>query len=116
MLIDPKDTAALKRRTLNEMLTNAANVREAGQRRAGYGLDDARNQGNDRFYGQKGGLIANAASVFQFDGDWGFVALWGSTAYRGNRVYPDFHGVMDTARELNWGSTDLFPEFGMRSL
>jgi len=116
VLIDPKDTAALKRRTLNEMLTNAANVREAGQRRAGYGLDDARNQGNDRFYGQKGGLIANAASVFQFDGDSGFVALWGSTAYRGNRVYPDFHGVMDTARELNWGSTDLFPEFGMRSL
>ena len=61
---------------------------------------------------------ANAGSVLQFDGDWGFVALWGSTTDRGNLVYPDFHGVMDIATNpnTNWGDTDLFPDFGMPPL
>jgi hypothetical protein len=67
---------------------------------------------------RRAGLIASAASVLQFNGDWGFVVLWGSPTDRAKLVYPDFHGVMDIATnpKTNWGNTDLLPDFGMPSL
>ena len=69
------------------------------------------------YYGQKGGLIADAASVFQFDGEWGFVALFGSTANRPNNlIYPDWLAVMNTAKSELATAADLFPVFGMPSL
>ena len=55
--------------------------------------------------------------MFEFDGEWGFVALFGSSAYRPNNlVYPDWHGVMDKAKTDLATAIDLFPQFGMASL
>ena len=69
------------------------------------------------YYGQKGGLIADAASVFQFDGEWGFVALFGSTADRPNGlIYPNWDAVMSAAKGELATAADLFPVFGMPSL
>jgi len=97
ILLDTKDNPALKRVTLEQMLSQGAVLGAAqyalqgpnGGSRAGFGLDGAQWQSPGVYYGQKGGLIVDAASVFEFDGEWGFVALFGSTANRPNNlVYP----------------------------
>jgi CubicO group peptidase (beta-lactamase class C family) len=121
ILISQNDNPALLRATLvNDMLSPAvACIAAHPGGRAGYGLDDASDLGGGSFYGQKGGLIINAASVAEFDGDWGFVAVFGSPAQQIGVVppwYPKWPDVMTIAQGINWGSTDLFPDFGMPSL
>jgi hypothetical protein len=118
-LIDQKDNPALKRATIEQMLTNAVNLKKTNDR-AGYGLDDARLNNDGSFYGQKGGLIADAASVLQFNDRWGFVLCFGSPAQQDVQPpypswYPDFPAVMNTAKTVNW-TEDLFPLYGMPSL
>jgi hypothetical protein len=58
--------------------------------------------------------------VFQFDDQWGFALCWGSPGYSGSAypgpVYADYPAVMNIAKSVNWGTTDLFPHFGMPSL
>jgi CubicO group peptidase (beta-lactamase class C family) len=116
-LIDQNDTAAMKRSTLTSMLTAAADMSATGASRAGYGLDYASDQGSGSFYGQKGGSLGDAASVIQFNGGWGFVAVWGSQANNlAGNWYPDFDAVMNIATAAKWAATDLFPQFGMPSL
>jgi hypothetical protein len=34
----------------------------------------------------------------------------------GQSLYPDFPAVMNIAKSVQWGSQDLFPQFGMPSL
>jgi len=119
ILIDQKDNPALKRATIEQMLTNAVNLKKTNDR-AGYGLDDARLNNDGSFYGQKGGLIADAASVLQFNDRWGFVLCFGSPAQQDVQPpypswYPDFPAVMNTAKAVNW-TEDLFPLYGMPSL
>ena len=129
ILLDTNDNPALKRVTLEQMLSQGAVLNAAQWAiqhalppqdqdvRAGFGLDGVRWQSPGVYYGQKGGLIVDAASVFEFDGEWGFVALFGSTANRPNNlVYPDWHGVMDQAKTQLATAIDLFPQFGMPSL
>jgi CubicO group peptidase (beta-lactamase class C family) len=123
ILLDTNDNPALKRATLEQMLSQGA-VLAAAQKaignpdpRAGFGLDWVQWQSPGVYYGQKGGLIVDAASVFEFDGEWGFVAVFGGTVNRPNNlVYPDWHGVMDKAKTELAAATDLFPQFGMPSL
>jgi CubicO group peptidase (beta-lactamase class C family) len=120
ILLDTNDNSALKRVTLEQMLSQGA-VFAAGptRTRAGFGLDGAQWQSPGVYYGQKGGLIGNAAAVFQFDGkeEWGFVALFGSSAYRPyGVVYPNWPDVMNIAKGQLATATDLFPQFGMPSL
>jgi len=131
ILLDTSDDPALKRVTLEQMLSQGAVLNAAQWAiqhalppqdqdvRAGFGLDGVRWQSPGVYYGQKGGLIEDAASVFEFDGEWGFVALFGSSAYRpdnSSAVYPDWHGVMDQAKTHLATAIDLFPQFGMPSL
>jgi CubicO group peptidase (beta-lactamase class C family) len=123
ILLDTSDNAAIKRGTLEQMLSQAAVLfaaREAiatPDARAGSGLDVAQWNSPGVYYGQKGGLITDAASVFQFDGEWGFVALFGSSAYRPyGVVYPDWPDVMKIAKSDLGTAPDLFPQFGMPSL
>ena len=118
ILMDQNDNPALKRATITTMLSDAAAVNAAGFGRAGYGLDGATNYGGGSFYGQKGGLIVDAASVVQFNGQWGFALCFGGPAQptTGAVWYPNFDSVMTIATSTNWGTTDLFPEFGMPSL
>jgi hypothetical protein len=121
ILISQNDSPALQRATIvNDMLLPAVACAAAHPGgRAGYGLDGASDPGGGSFYGQKGGLIINAASVLQFNGDWGFVAVFGSPAQQiGVQPpwYPDWPDVMTIAEAVDWGDTDLFPDFGMPSL
>jgi CubicO group peptidase (beta-lactamase class C family) len=119
IFIDQEDNPVLKRATIVSMLEKGAALSAAGLDRAGYGLDFIASHGGGNFYGQKGGDVQNAASVFQFNDEWGFVALWGSPAIvpvGQPSWYPNFDAVMNVAKAVDWGTTDLFPEFGMRSL
>jgi CubicO group peptidase (beta-lactamase class C family) len=117
ILINQHDNPALKRATITGMLSAAARLSAAGYQRAGYGLDSAVDYGGGNFYGQKGGVLVDSASVLQFDGQWGFVLCWGSPAQMPGATpswYPDFPAAMNHKNEL--GTTDLFPQFGMASL
>ena len=109
ILIDTRDNAALRRDTLRQMLANAA-------QRHGHGLDVAKDLGNDRFYGQKGGSLSTSWNVLQMNGDYGFVLCWAGVPDPDVRWYPDFPAVMNAARRIDWGSADLFEQFGMQSL
>jgi CubicO group peptidase (beta-lactamase class C family) len=131
ILLDTNDNPTLKRVTLEQMLSQGAVLTAAQQAignpdpRAGFGLDRVYWRSPGVYYGQKGGLIGDAAAVFQFgplegesgDGRWGFVALFGSSAYRPNNlVYPNWPDVMKIAKQDLATATDLFPQFGMPSL
>jgi CubicO group peptidase (beta-lactamase class C family) len=123
ILLNTKNNSALKRVTLEQMLSQGAVLGAAQQSagnpdpRAGFGLDGVQWQSPGVYYGQKGGLIIDAAAVFQFDGQWGFVALFGSSANRPNGVvYPNWPDVMKIAKADLATATDLFPQFGMPSL
>jgi hypothetical protein len=71
----------------------------------------------DGFYGP-GGELSDAANV-QFDDQWGFMLCFGSPAQVDGVTpswYPDFPAVMNVAKSTNWGTTNLFPQFGMSPL
>jgi CubicO group peptidase (beta-lactamase class C family) len=119
ILISQKDNASLQRATLVKMLTAGARMTAAGNSRAGYGFDWVQNLGNGQFWAQKGGSLGSSASVLQFNGDWGFTMLWGNGQpgqLPNQPWYPNFPAVMNIATATNWGSGDLFPQFGMPSL
>jgi CubicO group peptidase (beta-lactamase class C family) len=121
ILQDTNDNPALKRVTLEQMLSQGAVLYAAQQAltnpdsRAGSGLDWSIWQGPGVYYGQKGGQIGDAASVLQFDGEWGFVALFGTRATQPG-WYPNWDAVMKIAKNQLATATDLFPQFGMPSL
>ena len=61
-------------------------------------------------------MCINAASVTEFNGDWGFVAVFGSPAQQIGVTppwYPKWPDIMTIAQGVNWGNADLFPDFGM---
>jgi hypothetical protein len=88
-----------------------------GGSRAGYGLDGVSDLGGGKFYGQKGGSLGGAHSVFQFNGDWGFTMCWGGHSGGAEPDwYPNFPEVMNIAETAFVDSSDLFPQFGMPSL
>ena len=110
------DNPALKRASIEDMLTRGAGLSAAGKERAGYGFDFVSNLGNHSFYGQKGGSLATSGNVLEFNGDWGLIMCWAGTGVADATWYPDFPAVMNVARNIDWGSTDLFPLYGMPSL
>jgi CubicO group peptidase (beta-lactamase class C family) len=115
--ISPNDTPALKRTTLTAMLDNAIAAAAHYKVRAGYGLDGAAPRGPGRYYGQKGGDLSTSQNVLQFNGEWGFAANWaGRITVPGTRWYPNFPELMSVATKADFGSTDLFPDFGMTAL
>ncbi len=120
ILISQQDNdPPLTRSTLVSMLSAGAQLSAAGFSRAGYGFDYVSDLGGGQFYAQKGGSLGSSASVLQFKGEWGFTMLWGNGepgALPNQPWYPDFPQVMNIATAANWGSGDLFPQFGMPSL
>jgi hypothetical protein len=57
--------------------------------------------------------------VLQFNGEWGFTMCWAGkniAPYEGKAWYPDFDAVMSIAKNVNSGTNDLFPQYGMASL
>ena len=121
ILQSPDDNPAMKRSTIDAMMTNAVATQNAwngktSDLRAGHGWDGAAALGNHRFYGQKGGSLNTTGNVLQFSGDWGFAMCWGGKPVAAAGWYPDFPAVMDIARAVLAGAPDLFPQFGMPSL
>jgi hypothetical protein len=115
--ISPSDTPALKRTTLTAMLDNAIAAAAKYKVRSGYGLDGAAARDPGRYYGQKGGDLSTSQNVLQFNGDWGFAANWaGRITVPGMHWYPNFPELMSVATKADFGSTDLFPDFGMTAL
>jgi len=115
--ISPNDTPALKRTTLTSMLDNAIAAAAKYKVRSGYGLDGAAVRGPKGYYGQKGGDLSTSQNVLQFNGEWGFAANWaGRITVPGTRWYPNFPELMSAATKTDFGSTDLFPDFGMTAL
>ncbi|HEY6257682.1 MAG TPA: serine hydrolase [Xanthobacteraceae bacterium] len=111
------DTPALKRETVKSMLANAAATGAKFKGRAGYGLDGAVAKGGESFYGQKGGALMTSQNVLQFNGEWGFAVNWASHVTDiGVHWYPNFPEIMNIATKIDWGSGDLFPNFGMPTL
>jgi CubicO group peptidase (beta-lactamase class C family) len=115
-MIEQKDTPALKRASVSAMLSSGAALSAAGMGRAGYGFDYLADLGGGTFYGQKGGSLASSGNVLEFNGTWGFAMSWGAKATAATNWYPDYPSVMNIAKSIDWGSTDLFPKFGMPSL
>jgi hypothetical protein len=115
--ISPNDTPALKRATLTAMLDNSIAAAAHYKVRSGYGLDGTAARGPNRYYGQKGGDLSASQNVLQFNGEWGFVANWaGRITVPGTHWYPNFPELMSVATKVDFGSTDLFPDFGMAPL
>jgi len=116
IMIDQKDNPALKRATITGMLSDGAALTAAGMGRAGYGFDALVDQGGGNFYGQKGGSLASSGNVLELNGQWGFALCWGGKATAATNWYPDYPTVMNIAKNVPWGTGDLFPQFGMPSL
>jgi CubicO group peptidase (beta-lactamase class C family) len=119
ILISQNDNPAMTRKTLVSMLNAGAKMNADGYGRAGFGFDGVNALSNNQFYAQKGGSLGSSASCLQFDGDWGFTMLWGNGepgTLPNQPWYPNFPGVMSIAQSTDWGTNDLFPQFGMPSL
>jgi CubicO group peptidase (beta-lactamase class C family) len=124
ILVSQKDNPALKGTTIVDMLSAGAAVKISTasdcpnnpDSRSGYGFDRLTKLGNGKFYGQKGGSLDTSGNVLQINGDWGFAMCWGGKATAASGWYPDYPAVMNIAKAVAWGSTDLFPQFGMPPL
>jgi hypothetical protein len=99
------------------LLAAGLKLNNDGGARSGYGFDALSALSGGQFYGQKGGdLPETCNSVIQINGDWGFVMLWAGPPVAATSWYPDYPSVMNIAKGVDWGTTDLFPSFGMPSL
>ncbi len=119
ILISQQDNPASTRATLVNMLSAGAALSTAGFARAGYGFDFVSSLGGGQFDAQKGGLWDSSSSILSLNGEWGFTMLWGSgrPGQLPNQPWAsNFPAVMNIATSTNWGSDDLFPQFGMPSL
>jgi CubicO group peptidase (beta-lactamase class C family) len=86
-----------------------------------YGLDDlspARSGGNaPPYWGQKGGYLSTSQNAIYFrSGRLGYVINWSGHTTSGESWYPIFESVLKAARAHKWGTTDLFPAYGMPPL
>ncbi|MGA2552360.1 MAG: serine hydrolase [Burkholderiaceae bacterium] len=111
VFLNPNNSPGFLQATLAEMLNRAATL-SLTQSRAGYGFDFVTTSRAPPFYAQKGGEIDDCASVLQFDGEWGFVLMFGSPAQEDIQPplpswYPDFQAGMNIAQTVNWRQ-DLF--------
>lgn len=119
ILISQTDNPALKRDTITTMLDNAVSCGMTYGSRAGHGFDGCGKLSGGKYRAQKGGSLDSSGNVLSFDGDWGLVMNWAGkqiAPYDGKSWYPYFPAVLDIAKKANWGTTDLFPTFGMPSL
>ncbi|HEY4358347.1 MAG TPA: serine hydrolase [Acidobacteriaceae bacterium] len=68
------------------------------------------------YSGNKGGSLDTSQNSIYFEtGGVGLVMCWNGTTPTGPSWYPAYQPIVDAARSHDWGSTDLFPHFGMPS-
>ena len=99
---------------------------EAVSAGAGHGFDELKGVTGKR-RGQKGGLFQTSQSGIWFEENglssvvvWNGLHTGNDTSHDGNGDdfgwYPRFDQVLDAAAKVNWGTTDLFPDYGMDPL
>jgi CubicO group peptidase (beta-lactamase class C family) len=117
--------AMLDLRRNNPVLSPAsiANLFSMAGTAGGHGFDTAFviNAAAGSFYGMKGGSLPESSQncIRYMTNDFSMVVCWNrSDISEGNGDgwwYPDFPAVLNVARAWSWGTTDLFPGFGMPS-
>ena len=110
----------LTNETITMMLANAAAVSSNPDFKAhGYhgfdavGTSDA---AKGLYWGYKGGSLSTSQNTIYFERDgYSLVVCWNGTTPQGESWYPGFPSVLNAARQKDWGTTDLFPQYGMPS-
>ena len=68
------------------------------------------------FFGLKGGqLSASQNAVYFIEAGFGYVISWNSGRVPADGWYPTFSKLLAAAAQHDWGSNDLFPNYGMPS-
>lgn len=112
----------LKPDTLNQLLANAANCTAtySGPDKHGFhGFDwvNVVDKTKNAYTGAKGGYLPASQNGFDFTtGGLGFVICIGSNQAEGVTADWENGGVRPVAEKQDWGTTDLFPQFGMAPL
>jgi CubicO group peptidase (beta-lactamase class C family) len=105
--------------TLQTWMQNAANATSTLTGPEAWGfhgfdalrVEDAKHQ---IFSGEKGGLLDTSQNGFHFvTGGVGTVVCWNGQTPVDNSWSPVFQPLIDAVNAQSWGSTDLFPTFGM---
>lgn len=91
-----------------------AMLRAASNSYRGHGFDSMIVYADDNYQGQKGGLLQTSQNSIYFTNDISFVICWNQVNVGGD-WYPSFPEVVNAAQAASWGSTDLFPSYGMPS-
>lgn len=119
--------AMLDVRTNNPVLTPAtiASLFSNAASGGGHGFDTARvdNASAGQYYGMKGGSLPESSQncVRYHTNDLSMVVCWNrhditeGTPPSDSWWYPDFPSVIGVAAAQSWGTSDLFPTFGMPS-
>jgi CubicO group peptidase (beta-lactamase class C family) len=115
LVANTSDSPALKRSTLVTMLENGILNHHDHGGRSGYGFDDIYKNDDGSYYVQKGGSIDDAHSIFEVNGDWGLVGLWGGDPVSAP-WYPFYLEKFTPDKDTLKDGHDLFPHFGMPSL
>lgn len=106
--------------TVNQWMVNAAlaTATLSGPDAHGYhGWDGVSATGNGAFTGNKGGTLRGAGTEVYFTtGGTSYIYFNGTNSpYKGTTV-PDWHQpLVEALAGYDWGTTDLFPSFGMPS-
>ena len=97
-----------------QTLANPDNHPSDGKR-AGHGFDDVTTAGDGEWHGQKGGYLSTSQNMIYFETEKGgisYVLCWAGHTID-QSWYPRFDALLNFARGHDWGTTDLFPHFGM---
>jgi CubicO group peptidase (beta-lactamase class C family) len=119
--MNAKPYSPLGRPAVESLLAHAATPG-----RLGHGFDWIETVGGKR-RGPKGGLLQTSQSGIWFEEDglcsvvvWNGLHtgknLWDGDPGDGAGWYPRFDTVLNAAAGINWGATDLFPDYGMAAL
>jgi hypothetical protein len=88
----------------------------ASQSFRGHGWDGMTALAGGGYMGQKGGLLGSSQnSIYYTSGKLSFVVCWNHNPVSSGNWYPNFPAVVTAANAHDWGSTDLFPQYGMPS-
>jgi CubicO group peptidase (beta-lactamase class C family) len=111
--------AALNVTANNPMLDPSeiqAMLQAASQSNRGHGWDSMTSLGGGAYMGQKGGLLGSSQnSIYYVSGKLSFVVCWNHNPVSSGSWYPNFPAVVTAANAHDWGSSDLFPQYGMPS-
>jgi CubicO group peptidase (beta-lactamase class C family) len=107
--------------TLNTWMWNALNVDPVVKGDPGnryHGFDDvfALDAANNRYQGDKGGSLTTSQNGVHFEtGGISTVLCWNGMTPTGPNWFSPYTALTEAARAHDWGTTDLFPAFGMPS-